>query len=190
MQSAQPSRASPPAVAVVGFGSRLSEVGGRARVSNSTARRRFSTYWTGPMVLIDVNVLVYAHREDAPEHRAYREWLENTIGSDHAYGMADLVLSGFLRIVTHRRVFTPPSSLDAALRFAHDVRDQPNRVSIASGPRHWDIFTRLCRAPGIRGNLIPDSYLAAMAIESGTELITTDGDYARFPGLRWRHPLR
>jgi len=107
------------------------------------------------MVLIDVNVLVYAHREDAPEHRAYRAWLENTLGSDHAYGMADLVLSGFLRIVTHRRVFAPPSSMDAALRFAHDVRDQPNCVSVAPGARHWDIFARLCRAPGIRETSSP-----------------------------------
>jgi toxin-antitoxin system PIN domain toxin len=141
------------------------------------------------MVLIDVNVLVYAHRGDAPEHRAYRAWLESVIGSDHAYGMADLVLSAFLRIVTHRRVFAPPSPIDAALRFVHDVRDQPNRVAIAPGPRHWDIFAQLCRRPGIRGNLVPDAHLAALAIESGAEFITTDGDYARFPGLRWRHPL-
>ena len=142
------------------------------------------------MVLIDVNVLVYAHREDAPDHRAYREWLEGTIGSDHAYGLADIVLSGFLRIVTHQRVFKPPSSIGAALGFAHEVRDQPNRIGVAPGPRHWELFVRLCRAPGIRGNLVPDGWLAALAIESGTELITTDGDYARFPGLRWRHPLR
>jgi uncharacterized protein len=88
-------------------------------------------------------------------------------------------------VSSHRRARSTPRS-----GFAHDVRDQPHRVGIAPGPHHWDIFAKLCRTPGIRGNLVPDGYLAALAIESGTELITTDGDYARFPGLRWRHPLR
>lgn len=60
---------------------------------------------------------------------------------------------------------------------------------MSPGERHWEIFTRLCRSARARGNLVPDAYLAALAIESGTEWITTDRDYARFPGLRWRHPL-
>jgi hypothetical protein len=62
-------------------------------------------------------------------------------------------------------------------------------VTLAPGERHWDIFQRLCREVNAKGNLIPDAYLAALAIESGSEWITTDRDYARFPGLRWRHPL-
>ena len=70
------------------------------------------------MILTDVNVLVYAYRRDAPDHRAYRRWLEEVLASDQAYGMADLVLSGFLRVVTHPRVFNPPSPLEPALRFA------------------------------------------------------------------------
>jgi toxin-antitoxin system PIN domain toxin len=141
------------------------------------------------MVLIDVNVLVYAHRKDAPNHHSYRRWLERCIYSDQAYGMADLVLAGFLRIVTHPRVFTTPSPLESALSFAGDIRNQPNRVPVAPGARHWEIFLRLCRATKANGNLIPDAYLAALAIESGSEWITTDRDYSRFPGLRWRHPL-
>lgn len=141
------------------------------------------------MLLPDVNVLVYAHREDAPDHPAYRAWLEGLIAGDEAYGMADLVLSGFLRVVTHPRVFDPPSSLAEALTFVHEVRSQPNCVRVGSGPRHWEIFESLCRAAGVRGNLVPDAYLAALAIESGSEWITTDRDYSRFPGLRWRHPL-
>ena len=64
-----------------------------------------------------------------------------------------------------------------------------NAVTLAPGERHWDIFQRLCREANAKGNLIPDAYLAALAIESGAEWITTDRDYARFPGLRWRHPL-
>lgn len=141
------------------------------------------------MILIDVNVLVYAHRADAPHHRDYLDWLEKTINSDLAYGVSDLVLSGFLRIVTHPRIFNPPSEIEAALAFAQDVRKQPNCVLITPGERHWTIFTRLCRTAGVKGNLVADAYLAALAIESGSEWITTDRDFSRFPDLKWRHPL-
>ncbi|HCO04285.1 MAG TPA: VapC toxin family PIN domain ribonuclease [Actinobacteria bacterium] len=141
------------------------------------------------MLLADVNVLVYAHREDAPDHIRYRRWLQEAVESDAAYGVSDLVLSGFLRIVTHPRVFDPPSPPDIALGFADALRSRPNAVPVAAGRRHWDIFTRLCRAVGAKGNLVPDAYLAALAIESGSEWVTTDRDYSRFPGLRWRHPL-
>ena len=141
------------------------------------------------MLLPDVNVLVYAHREDAPGHAAYRRWLEALINSEQAYGLSDFVLSGFLRVVTHPRVFTAPSPLAAGLAFAHQLRTRPNAVRVAPGPRHWDIFTGLCQGAGVKGNLVPDAYLAALAIESGSEWVTTDRDYSRFPGLHWRHPL-
>jgi uncharacterized protein len=141
------------------------------------------------MILTDVNVLVYAHRADAPGHPAYREWLEALINGDPAYGFSELVLSGFLRVVTHPHVFNPPSDLDSAFTFAQAIRSQPNAVPISPGPRHWDIFKRLCEGSGVKGNLVPDAYLAALAIESGCEWITTDRDYSRFPGLKWRHPL-
>jgi len=140
-------------------------------------------------MLPGVNVLVYAHREDAPNHIAYRRWLEDIINSDQAYGLADIVLSGFLRVVTHPRVFDPPSEMAVALLFSSQVRDQPNCVPITSGSRHWNIFAHLCETAGVRGNLVPDAYLAALAIESGSEWITTDRDFSRFPGLKWRHPL-
>ena len=142
------------------------------------------------MVLIDVNVLVYAHREDAKRHGEYRTWLENTINGDAPYGVADLVLSGFLRVVTHPGIFEVPTAGPDALEFAEEIRNQPNRVPAAPGSRHWKIFTRLCREHGARGALVPDCYLAAMAIESGCEWITTDRDFARFADLKQRHPLR
>ena len=141
------------------------------------------------MVLIDVNVLVYAYRPDATNHLLYLRWLEGVVDSDHPYGMADMVLAGFLRVVTSPRIFRPPSSLEAALPFANKIRSEPNCVSVAPGPRHWEIFSRLCRTAAAKGNLVPDAYLAALAIESGSEWITTDRDYSRFTGLRWRHPL-
>lgn len=141
------------------------------------------------MILSDVNVLVYAHREDAPNHQAFHGWLEAVINDDQAYGMADIVLSGFLRVVTHPSIFNPPSTIEQALAFVHDVRDPANCVVVGPGPRHWSIFESLCRHANAKGNLVPDAYLAALAIESGSTWITTDQDYSRFPKLSWRHPL-
>lgn len=141
------------------------------------------------MILIDVNVLVYAHRADAPDHVRYRNWLGSAMESEAAFGISDIVLSGVLRIVTHPRVFRDPTPLDRAIAFVAELRARPNCLLVSPGERHWEIFTRLCRSARARGNLVPDAYLAAMAIESGTEWITTDRDYARFPGLHWRHPL-
>jgi toxin-antitoxin system PIN domain toxin len=99
------------------------------------------------------------------------------------------VLSGFLQIATHPSAVVPPEPIERALEFVETLRAQPNCVSIRPGPRHWDIFARLCIEVGAKGNIVPDAYHAALAIESGSEWITTDRDYARFPGLRWRHPL-
>lgn len=141
------------------------------------------------MRLADVNVLVQAFREDAPGHRAHREWLDRLVKSDEAYAVSDHVLSGFLRIVTHPRVFHPPAPIDAALSFANAFRKQPNALVIQPGARHWEIFVRLCHDADTRGNRVPDAWLAALAIESGCEFITTDRDYSRFADLRWRHPL-
>lgn len=142
------------------------------------------------MLLFDVNILVYAHREDTDEHPKFREWLENELNSDRAYGVCDLALSGFIRVVTHPRVFVTPTPLTEALRFANALRSRDNAVVVEPGPDHWRIFCELCERASARGNLVPDAYYAALAIESGSEWITSAHDYARFPGLRWRHPLR
>jgi toxin-antitoxin system PIN domain toxin len=141
------------------------------------------------VILPDVNILVYAHRTESRDHEAYREWLESLVNGDQAYGMFDDVVGGFVRIVTHPRIYRQPSSIDEALTFAAYLREQPNSVPIRPGPRHWEIFARLCRKSGARGNLVPDAYLAALAIESGCELVTNDADFARFKGLSWRHPF-
>ena len=141
------------------------------------------------MILLDVNVFVYAFHEGAPEHTRYREWLDDVVASPEPYGISELVLSGFIRIATHPRIFDPPAPVEGALEFAEAVRSQPNAVTITPGPRHWEIFGALCETAGAKGNLVPDAYLAALAIESGSEWITTDRDFSRFPGLRWRHPL-
>jgi toxin-antitoxin system PIN domain toxin len=141
------------------------------------------------LVLPDVNVLVYAHREDAPQHDAYLDWLQGVINADEAYGLSEFVLSGFVRVATHPKVFKTPSPISDAIAFADQLREQPNCVPVSPGPRHWSIFTRLCLESGVKGNLVPDAFLAALAIESGCEWVSCDRDFSRFKGLRWRHPL-
>lgn len=141
------------------------------------------------MILCDVNIFVYAARRDTDEHRQISPWLEQSLNRGEAFGVSELVLSGFLRVVTHPRLFKFPSSLKEALSFVDVLQCHPNSVPVAPGPRHWSIFSELCQKANARGNLIPDAYLAALAIESGSEWISTDRNYARFPGLRWRHPL-
>lgn len=141
------------------------------------------------MILPDVNVLVYAHRSDVPDHEAYRTWLEKAVASESAFGIAEVVLSGFVRVVTHAAIFPTPTPLREALAQADALRARPNCVLVAPGARHWELFVRLCSAVRARGNLVADAYLAALAIESGSEWITTDRDFSRFPELRWRHPL-
>lgn len=142
------------------------------------------------MQLPDVNVLVYAHREDAPHHAACRRWLEALANGDEAFALSDLVLSGFLRVVTHPKVFVKPSPLPDAIEFCEQLRRRPQCVRVMPGPRHWDIFHALCEGAATKGNLVADAYLAALAIESGCEWVTTDRDFSRFEGLRWRDPLR
>jgi len=137
------------------------------------------------MLLPDVNILVYAHRQDSPHHRQSLQWLETLINSDEAFAMSELVLSGFLRIVTHPKIFNPPSKLKDALSFVNQIRSLTNCVIVAPHDRHWDIFTNLCKDANAKGNLIPDAYYAALAIETGSEWVTTDRDFSRFKGLRW-----
>lgn len=141
------------------------------------------------MLLPDVNVLVYAFRPDATDHERYRSWLDGMVNGESSYACSDLVLSGFVRIVTHPRIFREPSPMSEALAFAATVRAQPTCHPIFPGAQHWSIFTRLCRQAGVKGNLVPDAFLAALAIESGCEWVSADGDFARFPGLRWHHPF-
>ena len=139
------------------------------------------------MRLPDVNVLIYAHREDAPEHERYAAWLRELVVADEPFALSDSVLASFLRIVTNGRIFDPPTPMPVAIGFCQQLRRWPRAVVVAPGGRHWEIFVDLCSS--VEGALVADAYLAALAIEHGCELVTTDSDFARFKGLRWRHPL-
>jgi hypothetical protein len=142
------------------------------------------------MILMDVNVLVYAHREDVKDHQAYRDWLESVVNSESAYGYSERVLSGFLRVVTHSKVFEQPSSMGVALAFAEQIRTAPQAVCLAPGKNHWKLFVRCMEAISAQGNDVPDAYLAALALEWDCDWVTTDRGFRRFKGLRVRHPLK
>jgi toxin-antitoxin system PIN domain toxin len=141
------------------------------------------------VIFCDVNVLVYAFREDSAQHQIYRRWLEERLSGDEPFAINSTVASGFLRIVTHRKIFAKPTEPALALTFLEDLRRAPVAVPLVEGARHWEIFERMVRKIGARGNLVPDVYLAALAIESGADFYSADRGFARFPGLRWRHPL-
>lgn len=142
------------------------------------------------MMLMGVNVLVYAHREDAKDHIAYRDWLEFVINSNVAYGFSELVLSGFVRVVTHPKVFEIPSSLEKAFAFAQQIKTADHAICFAPGKNHWELFLQCSKQIAAQGNDIPDAYHAALAMEWDCEWITTDKSFRRFKGLRVRHPLK
>jgi toxin-antitoxin system PIN domain toxin len=141
------------------------------------------------VILPDVNVLLYAFRDDSIDHARHRGWLDGVVNGDEAYGMSPQVLSSVVRIATHPRIYAAPTRLEEALSFARVLLEQPTCTVIQPGPRHFSLFEDLCRRAAATGNLVQDAWLAALAVESGCEWVTTDGDFARFPGLRWRRPF-
>lgn len=140
------------------------------------------------MVLADVSVLVAAYRADHANHIVARRWLERVVASPQAFGVSDLVLAAVVRITTNRRAFREPNDATDSFAFVNALRQAPNAVAVAPGPRHWEIFETLVGHTTVRGNLVSDVYYAALAIEHGCEWVTLDGDFARFPGLNWRRP--
>jgi uncharacterized protein len=142
------------------------------------------------MLLVDTNVMIYAHRRDAARHAEYRDWMRALINGPEPYAVSDHAVTGMIRVVTNPRTYPDgPSTIDEALAFADEIRNQPHANVVAPGPRFWVIFADLCRQVKARAKLVPDTYLAALAIEHGCEFVTEDKDFRKFPGLRWRHPL-
>jgi len=141
------------------------------------------------MLSVDVNILVYAHRPESPNHEGHRAWLEAARHGIEPLGIPPVVASGFLRIVTHPRVFNDPSPLAVALDFIDSLHSSPTVIPMSPGDRHWAIFTEMCRRLDAIGNTIPDLFLAAMAIEQGATWVSADRGFAGVPGLRWIHPL-
>jgi toxin-antitoxin system PIN domain toxin len=142
------------------------------------------------MFLMDVNVLVYAYREDVAHHQACHRWLESTVNSPKAFGYSEMVMNGFLRVVTHPKVFETPSDLSSAMRFVNQVRHAQNAVCIMPSTRHWQIFTDCLLQIDARGNDVSDAYLAALTLEWNCQWVTMDKGFKRFKGLKCRNPMQ
>jgi toxin-antitoxin system PIN domain toxin len=141
------------------------------------------------MKMPDVNVLVYAHRTDYPEHERYSLFLEHLMNGPEPVALSELVLSGFVRVTTHARSLKPPTRIELAWEFVSEMADHSNARLIRPGLEHWRIFRDLCQKTKATGKLVADAYHAAVAIEHGCEWLTTDSDFSRFSNLRTRHPL-
>ena len=141
------------------------------------------------MYLFDVNIYVHAHREDSSHHQTCRKFLEETLNSGTPTGYSPLALSGFIRVVTHLKVFSPPSTLDDALAFCDSITGLPQSLPVHPKESHWAVFTHLLRVCRGKGNLVPDVWFAALSIEHGCTWVTTDRDYSRFDGLKIEYPV-
>ena len=141
------------------------------------------------MYVCDVNVLLYAFRPDLPFHDECRAWLTEALAGPESFGVSELVMSAVVRIATNPRALTPPESLEDVFAYVNAIRQDAKAIALTPGPRHWAIFEDLCRTSATRGGRVADAYLAALTIEHGAELVTTDGDFARFPSLRWKRPF-
>ncbi len=119
----------------------------------------------------------------------FRAWLLELVNGKPAFAISEQVLTSVIRITTHPRIFREPTALADAITFTESIQQHPNCRVVRSSPQHWSSFVRLCKTTNAKANLITDAWFAALAIESGCTWITTDRDFARFPGLTWQHPL-
>jgi uncharacterized protein len=141
------------------------------------------------MILVDTNLLVYAHVESAARHEAAHAWLDEQLNVAPRVGLPWGSLLGFLRITTNPRVFARPVPMAVAwMQVWNWLTADPVWVPQPTD-RHATVLRELLALPGVHGNLVPDAHLAALAIEHGLTLCSTDGDFARFPGLRFLNPL-
>jgi toxin-antitoxin system PIN domain toxin len=140
---------------------------------------------TTTMLLPDVNVVLAGFRQDHVHHRPARELLELARSEGTIIGLSDVALASVVRLATNPRVFVRPETTDAVLRYLDALLEPPGQI-LRAGTTHWSRFAELCRRSKLRGNLVPDGYLAALALEQGAELVTFDRGFGRYPGLRWR----
>ena len=140
---------------------------------------------TTTVLLPDVNVLLAGFRTDHVHHRQARAFLEDARSRPATLAVSDVALTSLVRLGTNPRVFVHPDTVNAMLDYVDRLLDPPAQI-ITAGPRHWPRFAALCRELNLRGNLVPDAYLAALALEHRAELVTFDRGFGRYPRLRWR----
>jgi uncharacterized protein len=141
------------------------------------------------VILPDVNLLLYAVDADAPSHEKARAWLEGALSGTEEVGFPWAVLSGFVRISTNPAAFEEPMDAGEAFSYVEEWLGRPVASTLAPGPDHAGLMRELLRPLGTAGNLTSDAHLAALAIEHGAELCSSDNDFDRFDRLRWANPL-
>lgn len=141
------------------------------------------------MMLCDANLLLYAYNRSAEQHAAAKQWLEAHIGGPALFAVAWMTIVAFIRICTNARAMRVPLSSIAACAIVREWLALPSVTILHPGEAHWEILAELIVRAKVQGPLVSDAHLAALAIEHGATLYSTDHDFARFPGLRWVDPL-
>ena len=141
------------------------------------------------MIIPDINLLVYAYNSDAPFHDDAKRWWEDRLSTPGVVGLPWVVILGFLRIMTSNVLFTDPMEPHETIAHVRSWLDCPQVQIVTPGPRHLEILDRIMVSARASGRLTTDSHLAALAIETQSELHSNDVDFARFPGLRWVNPI-
>lgn len=142
------------------------------------------------MILVDANILLYAEDNLSPLHRVARRWWDGCLSGTEPVCLCWPVLSAFVRIATNSRVYEHPLALEEAVARVQSWLDQPCVRLIRPSERHWPLFREMLIEAQALGNLVTDAHLAALAVEHGCQLCSTDGDFARFPKVKWRNPLK
>ncbi len=141
------------------------------------------------MKIVDINLLIYAINKDTPHHPKAKKWFEDSLSSDEPFGFAWIVILGFLRIITSGRIMPNPLAPEVAMEMIDDWLKQPPSLTVVTSRQHWSIFKELLAPLGTAANLTSDAHLAALSIEHGARLYSTDNDFSRFHSLRWTNPL-
>ena len=141
------------------------------------------------MILVDANLLLYAYNADAPEHAASARWLQDLLSGPETVGFAWSTLWAFLRISTNARLWPKPKPVAEAFAAVRELLAQPGVVILSPGPRHAELLEKLVRLHRATGPLVTDAVLAALALENGATLASTDQDLSRFTDLHWVNPL-
>ena len=141
------------------------------------------------MILVDANILLYAEDRSSPRHAPAREWWDNQLSGKTPVCLCWTVVGAYIRIGTNPRVFEHPLSLDQALSRVQNWLDQPCARIVQPTERHWIVFRKMLTEGQAVANLVSDAHLAALAVEHGCVLMSTDADFSRFPGVKWTNPL-
>lgn len=142
------------------------------------------------MILVDANILLYAVHQESPLNADAREWWDDQLSGTDPVCLCWTVLNAFIRIGTNPRVFEIPLRLEEANQRVQSWLDQPCVRLVSPTGGHWEVFQRMLVEGKATGNLVTDAHLAALAVEHGCEMKSTDNDFARFPGLKWSNPLK